>query len=148
MYKHILIAVDGSDVGQKGLEHGLSLAKALGAQVTVVTVTEPFPFISDGGFGYAPGASTVDDYRAGQDEMAKAILTAAQQVGTHAGVAIEALHVSDASPAEAIIETAKSRNCDLITMGSHGRRGFGRLALGNKTFEVMVHCHIPILVIR
>lgn len=148
MYKHVLIAVDGSDVGQKGLEHGLSLAKALDAQVTAVTVTEPFPLMADGGFGYAPSASMVEDYGAGQDEMAKAILTAAQQAGARIGVTVEALHVSDAPPAEAIMEIAKSRDCDLIVMGSHGRRGLGRLVLGSKTMEVMVHCHIPILVIR
>jgi nucleotide-binding universal stress UspA family protein len=39
MYKHILIATDGSDLAGKALAHGLSLAKALASQVTVVTVT-------------------------------------------------------------------------------------------------------------
>ncbi|TIL42642.1 MAG: universal stress protein, partial [Mesorhizobium sp.] len=44
MYKHILISTDGSDVAQRGVDHGLSLAKSLDAKVTVITVTEPFPF--------------------------------------------------------------------------------------------------------
>ena len=43
MYKHILISTDGSEVAQKGVDHGLSLAKALGARVTVVSVTERYP---------------------------------------------------------------------------------------------------------
>ena len=42
MYKHILIATDGSELAGKALGQGLSLAKALGSQVTVVTVTEPW----------------------------------------------------------------------------------------------------------
>ncbi|WP_420873456.1 universal stress protein [Novosphingobium resinovorum] len=33
MYKHILISTDGSDVAQKGVDHGLSLAKSLEAKV-------------------------------------------------------------------------------------------------------------------
>lgn len=41
MYKHILIATDGSELAEKGLEHGLALAVPLGAKVTVLTVTEP-----------------------------------------------------------------------------------------------------------
>jgi nucleotide-binding universal stress UspA family protein len=41
MYKHILIATDGSELADKGLEQGLGLAHALGAKVTVLSVTEP-----------------------------------------------------------------------------------------------------------
>ena len=45
MYQHILIATDGSESATKALEHGLELAKRVGARVTVVTVTEPWsPF--------------------------------------------------------------------------------------------------------
>jgi nucleotide-binding universal stress UspA family protein len=40
MYSHILIATDGSELATKGLDQGLSLAKALGSMVTIVTVTE------------------------------------------------------------------------------------------------------------
>src|SRR5262245_49796916 len=42
MYKHILIATDGSELATKALEHGLALAKHDNAHVTVVTVTEPW----------------------------------------------------------------------------------------------------------
>jgi len=40
MFQHILIATDGSELAAKALAQGLSLARALGAQITVVTVTE------------------------------------------------------------------------------------------------------------
>ena len=39
MYKHIVIATDGSELADKGMEHGLKLAKALGAKATVLTVS-------------------------------------------------------------------------------------------------------------
>ena len=40
MYKHLLIATDGSDLARKAVEQGLALAKALSAKATAVTVTE------------------------------------------------------------------------------------------------------------
>ena len=40
MYKHILIATDGSELAGRALAHGLALAKELKAPVTVVTVTQ------------------------------------------------------------------------------------------------------------
>ena len=42
MYKHILIATDGSELAGRALAHGLALAKELNAPVTVVTVTQPW----------------------------------------------------------------------------------------------------------
>jgi nucleotide-binding universal stress UspA family protein len=40
MYANILLSADGSDIAKKGVEHGMALAKALNAKVTVITVTE------------------------------------------------------------------------------------------------------------
>jgi nucleotide-binding universal stress UspA family protein len=42
LYKHILIATDGSELAGKAVSAGLTLAKALGAKVTAVNATEPW----------------------------------------------------------------------------------------------------------
>ena len=42
MYKHILIATDGSELSGQAIEHGVALAKSVGAGVSVLTVSEPF----------------------------------------------------------------------------------------------------------
>jgi nucleotide-binding universal stress UspA family protein len=42
MYKHILIATDGSELANRALVHGLALAKEVKAPVTLVTVTQPW----------------------------------------------------------------------------------------------------------
>eukprot|EP01035_Chromulina_nebulosa_P058425 gene58425-80001_t len=57
MYKHLLIATDGSELADKGVAHGLTLAKGIGASVTFVTVSEQFPMLAWGGAmaGYAAG---------------------------------------------------------------------------------------------
>ena len=51
MYAHILISTDGSELAQRGVSHGLSLAEELGSKVTIITVTEPFPVPSISAWG-------------------------------------------------------------------------------------------------
>ena len=59
MYKHLLIATDGSELSKLALQEGVALAKALGAHVTAITVTPPFHiFTSDP----AMVADTADEY--------------------------------------------------------------------------------------
>ncbi|MDO9430458.1 MAG: universal stress protein [Phenylobacterium sp.] len=150
MYKHILISTDGSEVAQKGLDHGLALAKAIGAQVSIITVTESFPVYASAGAGVGAGWVPIEmaDYDKVQDEFANRVFAAAKQAAEQHGIAVETVHIRNAQPAEAIIETAKARGCDLIVMASHGRRGLGRLLLGSQTSEVVTRSPLPVLVVR
>jgi Universal stress protein UspA and related nucleotide-binding proteins len=146
MYKHILISTDGSDVAQKGVDQGLALAKALGARVTLITVTESFPIYASAGAGWV--STEMANYDDIQKEHAEKILATAKHAADGLGVTAETLYVPNASPAEAIVEAAKSRGCDMIAMASHGRRGIGRLLLGSQTSEVVSHAPVPVLVVR
>jgi nucleotide-binding universal stress UspA family protein len=58
------------------------------------------------------------------------------------------VHVKDQYPAEGIIATIKDRGCDLVVLGSHGRRGISRLLLGSQAYEVVTHCRVPALIVR
>lgn len=149
MYKHILISTDGSEVSQKGVDHGLSLAKGLGAKVTIVTVTERFPiYAGAAGAGWVPGPNEMAEYDAAQKAAADKVLADAKAAADRLGVEAETVHVPEAQPAEAILATAKDRGCSLIAMSSHGRRGLGRLLLGSQTSEVLAHSPVPVLVVR
>lgn len=149
MYRHILISTDGSEVAQKGVDHGLSLAKTLGAKVTVVTVTEPFPFSATAaGAGWVPGPNDISTYEEGQKEFAGKVLDRVKEAAAKLGVTVETHHVPNAHPAEAIVDVAKSEDCSLIVMASHGRRGLGRLILGSQTSEVLTYSPVPVLVVR
>lgn len=146
MYKHILISTDGSDLAQKGVDQGLALAKALGARVTLITVTEAFPIYASAGAGWV--TTEMANYDQIQKESAERILSNGKQAAEALGLTAEALYVANASPAEAIVETANDRGCDVIAMASHGRRGIGKLLLGSQTSEVVSHAKVPVLVIR
>ena len=51
-------------------------------------------------------------------------------------------------PYQTIIDTAQSRDCDLIVMASHGRRGVSALLLGSETQKVLTHSKLPVIVVR
>lgn len=149
MYTHILLSTDGSSVAQKGVEHGMALAKALNAKATVMTVTEPLPIDYGGGHdsGWIPSQDEVESFDAACKVRAGKVLDDARAVADHIGTSVELLHVPNAHPATAIVETAKSRGCDLIVMSSHGRRGLRKFLLGSQTSEVLLNGSVPVLVV-
>lgn len=153
MYKHILIATDGSELASKGLEHGLALAGPLGAKVTVLAVSEPI----DSRVAHAATLAGVHDVVLRYDEaiateMQEKFDAAREQAKAHGiDVEIKDLELAsevDHSPADAILRHATLNNCDLIVMASHGRRGIRRVILGSQTMQVVTHGNIPVLVIR
>ena len=144
MYQHILIPTDGSELSQKALHHGVALARALKAKVTVLTVS-PFHALE-----FEPGmvTDTRGEYEKELAASAKKYLDAAGKAAAAAGVSCEAMHVGNEDPYRAIIDTAKLKGCDLIVMASHGRRGISAVVLGSETVKVLTHSATPVLVVR
>jgi len=148
MYKHILIATDGSELATKALESGLALAQCFGARVTIVTVTEQWSAFDMAQEAREHRPDPIGQFEAIAAADAKRILDGAVERGKALDVACDPIHVKDQYPAEGIITTAKDRVCDLIVMGSRGRRGISRLLLGSQAYEVLTHCKVPALVVR
>lgn len=145
MYKHLLIATDGSELAQKAVESGLSLAKSLGAKVTAVFVTESWATKVPGEMAIG---FPIDAYEQSCADNAKQVLSAVGEQAKAKGVACELKHVKDQFPADGIIGLCKSEGCDLIVMASHGRRGISRLLLGSQANQVVTHSEVPVLVCR
>ena len=149
MYAHILIATDGSELAARALDQGLKLAKTVGSKVTIVTVTEPAAVI---GGGYAAVAGTgfdpIPELIEAQKQVAEGVLKSAAEAARGQGVEANTVLVDNSFPAEGIVASAEQVGADLIVMGSHGRRGIGRLLLGSQTSNVLAHSKIPVLVTR
>jgi nucleotide-binding universal stress UspA family protein len=113
-------------------------------------VTEPLPVDYGSGHasGWIPTQEEVDSFNEGRKAFAGMVLDEARAMAEQIGISAELMHIPDAHPATAIIETAKSRGCDLIIMGSHGRRGLRRLFLGSQTSEVLADGSVPVLVVH
>jgi nucleotide-binding universal stress UspA family protein len=145
MYKHILIASDGSELAGRAVEQGLTLAKTLGSKVTALTVTEPWTAAVSGEWAVA---FPVEEYEKAAAANAQKILSDVSKTAAGIGVACETIHVKDQFAAEGIVEEAKNRSCDLIVMGSHGRRGIAKFVLGSQANRVLTHSTTPMLIVR
>ncbi len=145
MYKHILIASDGSELAARAVDQGLTLAKLLGAKVTAVTVTEPWTAAVSGEWAVA---FPVEEYEKAAAANADKILKQVSETAARIGVACETVHIKDQFAAEGIVEEAKTRSCDLIVMGSHGRRGIAKFVLGSQANRVLTHSTVPMLIVR
>lgn len=148
MYKKILIATDGSQLAGHAVEHGLGLAKSVGADVVFVSVTELWPALEMAGDIEGGHLEAIEIYENAAAHSARAILDEASSRASSAQVTCEIRHVKDRKPAQGILETAKLENCDLIVMASHGRRGLQKLLLGSQTAEVIALSKLPVLVLR
>ena len=149
MYKNLLIATDGSELGDKALDAALDLARQNGAGLTILTATDPVATgIGSGGFGTIDAGPILARLEEAYATEAANLLAAARHKAQEAGIAAETLHLPRHRPADGILETAAERGCDLIVMGSHGRRGFNRLLLGSQAAEVLARATIPVLIVK
>jgi nucleotide-binding universal stress UspA family protein len=144
MFKHILIPTDGSPRSDQAIAYGAAFAKEVGARVTVVMVTTPFPMVlTNPGFAPIP-----DNYRAQYEAASREVLQRTKESLKTKGFDCEVMQSDDESVHQGIIDTAKSQGCDLIVMASHGRRGLSAVVLGSETLKVLTHSTIPVLVYR
>ena len=146
MYQHILIPTDGSELAERAVTRGLSLAKFLRAKVTVIIAEErPGTWLA---FAESGAADQFGDYTEEIKKRAASVLDRAANAAKQAGVPCDTIHVLDVQPYEAIIATATDRGCDLIVMASHGRSGLSAVVLGSVTNKVLTHTKVPVLVVQ
>ncbi|MBL8289219.1 MAG: universal stress protein [Rubrivivax sp.] len=144
-YKRLLVPLDESETAQRGLAEAVTLARALGSTVVLLHAVELAPML--------PEVATGEAWQAigeGLKANGQRVLDAARQRLSAAGVPCEAvLHEADAGrPADTIVAEATAQHCDLIVMGTHGRRGIGRALLGSDAELVLRQSPVPVLLVR
>ena len=145
MFKHVLIATDGSGLAQRAAVQGLELAGLLKARVSAVMVTEPWLTMVAAG---TAAAFPSEEYARAAAEEAQRALAAVSELAKKADVTCATMHVKERYPAEGIIMTCKDLGCDLIVMGSHGRRGLAKLFIGSEATRVLTMSEVPVLICR
>jgi nucleotide-binding universal stress UspA family protein len=114
VYKHILIATDGSEMAAKAVTQGLALAKALGAKATAVTVSEPWNFVLAALAEREHRPEPLAEYEQCTDAAEKRIFWIVHQLARRLDQACATLHIKDRYPAEGI-----SRGCRSQRLRSH-----------------------------
>ena len=147
LFRHILVPTEGSSLGARAVAKALEIAGATGARITAINVV-PVPPMA----GYVEGAARHPDLLSPEEAQAavergsKAILDEVCAQAKTAGVACERVTELEAAPWKAIVRAARRRECDLIIMATHGRRGLESLLLRSETRKVLSHSEVPVLV--
>ena len=143
MYRHILVATDGSPFSASAVRAAAALARALGAKLTGLHVVAPYAPMSE--------HRALAGFQGYERQLRKEKKHALDFIGSEAkrqGVKATLASSVGGEPWRAILDTAKKRKCDLIMMASHGRSGLKGLLLGSETNKVLTHAGIPVLVCR
>ncbi|GGL73721.1 hypothetical protein GCM10010840_09760 [Deinococcus aerolatus] len=120
----ILVTTDGSELGQHALSHAQALARALGAELTVVSI-QVDPVVSGyGAYAYALPTSqeNMDELKAGLEHLLRERVPDARIRVERAG----GRHV-----ARAILNIAREEGAQMIVMTTHGLSGLGRALMGS-----------------
>lgn len=145
MFKHLLIATDGSAIAARAARAGVGLAKANAARVSAVYVARPFHPLA---WEVEALVDTRAEYERYHELRARRALGQCRSLANRAGVRFQELQTGAKHPYLGILRAARERGCDLIVMGSHGRRGVRRLALGSEAEQVIKRSRVPVLVYR
>jgi nucleotide-binding universal stress UspA family protein len=144
MFKKILLPTDGSETAQRAALVAVDMASRYGAALEIVSVIDPLPF------AYFPdgGSEAMALYMEAAEAAAKQGLDATEAAAKAAGLVCSAHVLREHGPAQAITEHALSSGCELIVMGSHGRRGLDAVILGSVAQKVLTLAKLPVLVVK
>jgi nucleotide-binding universal stress UspA family protein len=145
MIRKILISSDGSALAHHAVTSGIDLAKATGASVVGLAVTEPYPLNMYGKLMLS-GIDALQQYRDQEREIAKRALAPMEQAAKAAGVNYSSSSIESRSPADAIIAAAEQEGCDLICIASEDRRGLIGVHLSSETTWILTHARVPVLI--
>lgn len=145
MYTKILVPVDGSEASTWGLNEAIKIAKSQGSALRLVHVVNEY--ILD--YAYSPGiysTNLIESLRKG----GRTILDVAEAVAQRQGITPECVLLESigGAAADLILAQAKEWPADLIVMGTHGRRGLLRVALGSDAEQVVRAAMVPVLLVR
>ena len=136
-YNHILVPTDFSKPSEAAAARAAALAKACGAQLSVLHVVDYV----------LPGYIRVDVPEASERDLVERARAALADWVKRQGLTAANQWVAVGPAKRQILQTAQEKGIDLIVLGSHGERGLGRL-LGSTTDAVIQEASCDALAVR
>ncbi len=142
MYERILVPIDGSTPSNLCVEEAIKIAKLSGGSICLLHVVNEYLAIQ--------GAYYSADLAAALREQAEALLRDCKARVEKSGVKVDTASLDGIKgmSSDLIVEYAKRWPAQLIVMGTHGRRGLSRLALGSDAENVLRMAPVPVLLVR
>ena len=147
----VLVALDYDPTAQKIAEAAHALAKAMGAEITLLhVVSDPVYYATR---AYSP-IMGFDGYletgpleKESVSSLIKASIHFLEQTRKHLGDENIQIRVEEGDFADAILKTGKSMKVDLIVLGSHSQKWLEKIVMGSVTEKVLSHSTIPLYII-
>jgi nucleotide-binding universal stress UspA family protein len=141
-FDRALVALDASDPSRTAMSIAARLSADYATHLTLCNVIDSRDVLSKAAaYGY-----DASPFQAGMRADARKLLQAAANV-PNVSLTVDDLVVAEGEPAEVIEHTAAQRNCDLIVIGTHGRRGVRRVFLGSVAEAVIRSSTLPVLAV-
>ena len=138
-FRHLLIAVDGSEASNRALEKGLELARLLEASVTALAVEGPLP-------AYAATIGEVDEVKREKDAFFSRLAHDVRELGARLALDVD-VEIRPGHAAELIPRVARERGVDLIVLGHRGHFLRDHL-LGSTADRVAEHAECPVMIVK
>ncbi|WP_027417832.1 universal stress protein [Aneurinibacillus terranovensis] len=148
MFEKIVVAVDGSELGNKALEAAIAIGKQQQAMLQVLHIIKQVvvaPYVV-GEMAYVS--------REYDEEIMAAMKKEGQELVDNAKAKAEAegltvsTHVITGDPARQILDFSKENHAKLIVMGSRGLGPFKEMMLGSVSHRVSQLSECPVLIVK
>jgi nucleotide-binding universal stress UspA family protein len=147
MYQRILVPIDGSPTSNRGLDEAIQLARLTGASLRLIHVVDEMTFAT----GFETYAAYAGDVIPMMRQAGEEILALGKARVAAAGldkVETQLLESFAVRVWELVVEQAQDWKADLIVIGTHGRRGMGRLLMGSDAEQILRMAPVPVLLVR
>lgn len=143
MYDRILVPTDGSLAVERAVEHAIDLAGAHDASMDALYV------VNAASYGGLPMETAWDGVGTALREEGTAAVERVEELVDDRDPSIDVeTFVVDGSPSRSIVDHARTTDCDLVVMGTHGRGGIDRLLLGSVAERVVRRSPVPVTTVR
>lgn len=142
VFKKILVPIDGSNTANKALDYALHLAQESQAKVRLLHCIDELSLLSS----YEYSGELIQQARQAGDKILQDGLATAKK----RGVSVDTLMVDQVGQrlGHSVANAVGDWGADLVVVGSHGRRGIGRVLLGSGSEQILRSSPVPVLLVR
>lgn len=145
-FQQILVPVDGSPLSEKALDQAIGLARLSGGRLRLLHVIDELVYVT----GFESAASYLHEIVPLMRGAGQKLLDHYREKAASQGVEADTVLLAQGPGriCDRVAEQALLAHADLIIVGSHGRRGMGRLLLGSDAEQIVRHAPVPVMVVR
>jgi nucleotide-binding universal stress UspA family protein len=146
MYQRILVPFDGSPTSSRGLDEAIQLAILTNGRLRLVHMVDDLLYVT----GFESYSVYASDILPLMRDAGEKILQAGKARVEKAGVKVDTLLLERIAPrlSDLVADQVEAWAADLIVIGTHGRRGVGRLLLGSDAEQIVRTARVPVLLVR